>query len=234
MQREERTLSTLGLDGVAPAGFDAGFERGSFAVGALFPTPLVTARLAAHEALNAALTATILARETVERGVAISNLGGWHSAEFLSWCGPAGEAVIETARQMAQRMTLTELGGELVQANAAWRVTAWANVNRAGHANRAHGHAGAFWSGIYWVDDGGAADPAVGGLLELVDPRGLVPEMVAPHLRCAVKDCLSAGRSEMVTPEAGTMVLFPSWLVHAVTPYRGTRPRISIAFNFSV
>jgi uncharacterized protein (TIGR02466 family) len=57
--------------------------------------------------------------------------------------------------------------------------------------------------------------------------------MVAPNLRFAVKDCLSAGRGETITPEAGTMILFPSWLVHAVMPYRGTRPRISIAFNFS-
>ena len=30
------------------------------------------------------------------------------------------------------------------------------------------------------------------------------------------------------------MVLFPSWLVHGVKPFQGTRPRISVACNFAV
>ncbi|MEZ5648896.1 MAG: putative 2OG-Fe(II) oxygenase [Alphaproteobacteria bacterium] len=38
----------------------------------------------------------------------------------------------------------------------------------------------------------------------------------------------------MLSPHAGMMVLFPSWLVHAVRPYRGTHTRISIAFNLSL
>jgi hypothetical protein len=29
-------------------------------------------------------------------------------------------------------------------------------------------------------------------------------------------------------------VLFPSWLLHAVRPYRGARERISVAFNFGL
>jgi uncharacterized protein (TIGR02466 family) len=234
MEREARTIGGLVPETAQSGGSDAMFRQGSFAVGGLFPTPLVSVRLAGHATLDAALTAAILAREAVERGITVSNLGGWHSTELLSWCGPAGKAIIDAAYEMVGRMTLMELGDELVQAEVAWRVTAWANVSRAGDANRPHGHAGAFWSGIYWVDDGGvAADPSIGGLLELADPRGIVADMVAPNLRFAVKDCLSAGRGETITPQAGTMVLFPAWLIHSVTPYRGTRPRISIAFNFS-
>ncbi len=233
MQRETRTVGALAPQGTGSASFDTVFERHSFAVGGLFPTPLMTARLAGHETLNPALSATILTREAFDGGIIVSNLGGWHSNEFLDWCGPNGEAVITAARQIVDRMTLMEVDDELVTAEVDWRVTAWANVSRAGHANRAHAHAGAFWSGIYWVDDGGAAyDPALGGLLEFADPRGVAPEMYAPQLRCAVKDCLSAGRAEVVTPAAGTMVLFPAWLMHSVTPYRGDRPRISVAFNF--
>ena len=32
-------------------------------------------------------------------------------------------------------------------------------------------------------------------------------------------------------PEPGLMILFPSYVPHAVLPHRGDRPRISIAFN---
>ena len=233
-QLETRTIGALTPEAAEKAAFDAVIRRGSFAVGGLFPTPLVTAQLVDHEAINAALIPTILARQAVDRGVSVSNLDGWHSADFLPWCGPAGVAVMQAARQIVERMTLMEEGDELVPADIRWRVSAWANVSTAGDGNRAHGHPGAFWSGIYWVDDGGVtADPAVGGLLELADPRGIMPEMSAPHLHFAVKDCLSAGRGEVVTPQAGTMILFPSWLIHSVSRFRGARARISVAFNFS-
>ena len=211
------------------------FEPGSLVAQGLFPTPLISARLDGSAARNAELGATILARERVERGVAVSNRGGWHSAEFQSWCGRAGLALLDAARCLVDDMTVAERGGGLVPARVGWTVTAWANVNRIGDSNRPHAHPGAVWSGVYWVDDGDACgDPAKGGLLELADPRGILPAMVAPHLRCAIEACAGDGSGQLVTPQAGTMVLFPAWLTHSVTPYAGQRPRISVAFNFAL
>ncbi len=71
-------------------------------------------------------------------------------------------------------------------------------------------------------------------MLELADPRGALPTMVEPQLRCAIAATHGDGEGECVTPEAGTMVLFPSWLMHSVAPYAGSGTRISVAFNFSV
>ena len=39
---------------------------------------------------------------------------------------------------------------------------------------------------------------------------------------------------EVIFPKSGQLVLFPSWLRHAVRPYRGDRERISVAFNFGL
>jgi hypothetical protein len=58
--------------------------------------------------------------------------------------------------------------------------------------------------------------------------------MYAPALTFAGRDGPAVGAAEMLTPRAGMMVLFPSWLQHAVRPYRGQGLRISIAFNLSV
>ncbi len=206
-----------------------------FQVAGLFPTPMVVAALTSGAALNQELIPAILNRAADEVGLTLSNRGGWHSQDFLSWSGAAGAAVIDAARETVGAMTLMDGPDGLVRAEIAWRVTAWANVNRAGDSNKPHGHPGAFWSGVYWVDDGGAdADEALGGLLEFTDPRGILPVMTAPHLFYAVADCMGAGRGQTMTPKSGTMVLFPSWLIHAVTPYFGDRPRISVAFNFSL
>ena len=64
----------------------------------------------------------------------------------------------------------------------------WANVNRAGHGNEFHSHPGSFWSGVYYVDDGGiGADPSLGGELEFMDPRaaGVGDVRAAARLRHA-------------------------------------------------
>jgi uncharacterized protein (TIGR02466 family) len=62
----------------------------------------------------------------------------------------------------------------------------------------------------------------------------VAPAMYAPLLAFAVAGGQSVGASELIYPRAGQLVLFPSWLSHAVRPYHGDRERISIAFNFSV
>ena len=35
-------------------------------------------------------------------------------------------------------------------------------------------------------------------------------------------------------PEAGLLVIFPSWLYHWVHPYVGPTPRIAVSFNVAV
>ena len=111
-------------------------------------------------------------------------------------------------------------------------VSPGANVNGPGHGNEFHTHPGSFWSGTYYVDDGGIGeDPSLGGEFEIQDPRGIAPAMYAPLLAFNVPGGLAAGSSETISPKAGTMLMFPAWLSHAVQPYLGTRQRISIAFN---
>jgi uncharacterized protein (TIGR02466 family) len=121
------------------------------------------------------------------------------------------------------------IAGKAVRVN--WKTNAWANINRRNHGNEFHTHPGAYWSGTYYVDDGGLGeDASLGGEFEMQDPRG----MYAPLLGFAVPGGQSAGASELIRPHAGQLVLFPSWLPHAVRPYRGDRERISVAFNFGL
>ena len=73
-----------------------------------------------------------------------------------------------------------------------------------------------------------------GGEFEVQDPRGVAPVMYAPLLTFAGPNGPSLGASELIRPVAGMMVLFPSWLQHAVRPYQGDAVRISIAFNLGL
>jgi hypothetical protein len=58
--------------------------------------------------------------------------------------------------------------------------------------------------------------------------------MHAPTLKFAGEDGLSAGSAETIQPRPGLMIIFPSFLLHAVRPYRGPAFRISIAFNLGL
>ena len=202
------------------------------AIRGLFATPVAAMETPGAQARNVALRAAILARRAAAPSVRASNAGGWHSDRTIeSWGGPEVAEVLALARGLADRMT-ADRDGKL--AAPAWKVAAWANVNGPGDANMAHYHPGAYWSGAYYVDDGGCADdPSLGGEFEMLDPRGGAPAMLAPALKFASEDGLSVCGAETVRPKPGLLMLFPSWLVHQVRPYRGNALRISIAFNLS-
>ena len=199
----------------------------------LFATPLVTLDVPEAATLNSELRRVIVEREKTHPTTQHSNLGGWQSSwDFEAWGGAPAERLLEAARGLATRLTSDRAGKPV---RIAWKTNAWANVNRRNHGNEFHTHPGAYWSGTYYVDDGGVTeDPALGGEFEIQDPRGVAPAMYAPLLGFALPGGQSAGASELIHPKSGQLVLFPSWLLHAVRPYRGDRERISVAFNFGL
>jgi len=205
----------------------------------LFATPLVMYDVPDSAALNIELRRAIEQREKTHPSTHKSNMGGWQSSwDMDRWGGVAAIKLLAHARNIANQMTTDQQGvagqgpypGHFA---VTWIGNMWANVNRTGNANEYHSHPGSYWSGTYYVDDGGIdANPDLGGELEFLDPRGPVPLMNAPHLRIAGN--LSAGSTERIRPKAGRLVMFPSWVFHQVRPYHGNAERISIAFNLTV
>jgi uncharacterized protein (TIGR02466 family) len=111
----------------------------------------------------------------------------------------------------------------------------WANVFERGALNRLHSHPGAFWSGVYYVSDGRRSkDEAVGADLVLHSPHELVSSMYAPDVHIRLPNGPRLSSTMAVNPRPGLGVIFPSWLLHEVDPYRGNGFRISVALNFSL
>lgn len=202
----------------------------------IFPTPIASLVLPDHALINEQLRSIILQRSASQPTTQHSNQGGWQSADdFASWAGEPGATLLAFAKSFVNELTAistSDMG--LIEASLDWQYSAWANINRTGHSNALHSHPGAFWSGVYWVDDGASDDGLEqGGELEFSDPRGVLPIMVNPELRMRIAGCLTAGYATAIKPSAGTLTMFPSWLMHAVRRFDGVRPRISVAFNFS-
>lgn len=213
----------------------------SFEIIPLFATPLLVVEVPNAETLNAELRRKIEEREKSHPSEQHSNQGGWQSSwDMDRWGGAPALKLLAIGRNAANKATTDRKGTAGTGPHpgyfaVTWAANMWANINRSGAANEVHSHPGAYWSGVYYVDDGGiAGDASLGGELEFLDPRGPGPIMYAPHLGFAMQGGLSGGVNEMVRPKAGVLLMFPSWLLHQVRPYRGTAERISIAFNLSL
>lgn len=203
----------------------------------LFSTPLLVFTVPDFERINKALRETILKQEASVPAYADHEVIGWsspHDMSMMEWVGPTMKdlltPVVEVARQATE---YSDRAPELAGSHPRWRVVeTWANVQHKGGSNAVHPHPGTFWSGVYYVDAGDIkVNDRLGGDLQLFDPRGCLPTMLAPYLRYAMPELHDAGRSVNFTPANGKCVLFPGWLSHSVSLYSGTTPRISVAFN---
>jgi uncharacterized protein (TIGR02466 family) len=101
----------------------------------------------------------------------------------------------------------------------------WVNIMGASAAHALHLHPLSSVSGTYYV-----AVPLGAPGIKFEDPR-LERFMAAPPRRMQVS---RANRAWVTLPaRAGQLVLFESWLRHAVAPNPRTAERISISFNYS-
>lgn len=186
----------------------------------LFPTPVILHELEGAEALNAELEPVILAKQSADSGLKLSNRGGWQSShDFPGWSGDAGRKILNQAIALASGHTVRP-GGPIPR----WSVDAWANVSGSGHFNMPHVHGGSFWSAVYYVCVGDGE----GGQLVLHDPRMPELRMHAPGVHFAK---MGPELKAEIKPIAGLMVLFPAWLSHSVEPWDGSGSRISVAMN---
>jgi len=187
----------------------------------LFPTPFFWHVFRNVEALNAELRELILEQERTAPSIVKSNQGGWQSpTDFFAWGGSA----VATLERYASRAVEVATGRVLAQFDARidFRLSGWGAVNRKGHYNTTHVHPGATWSGVYYVDPGDEAPGTPAPLIELSHPIGAAVMTFFPGV-------LSSAR--VVRPEAGMIILFPSYLQHSVRMYHGERPRICVPFN---
>jgi uncharacterized protein (TIGR02466 family) len=213
---------------------DGGHPDGPQAA-ALFETVVLLDRLPDSTAINRQLRELILERQASDPGVEISNVGGWHSdTHMLRWGGDAAKTLLDRIVAAADRFSV-DIKAEQGKPRHRWFPEMWANVSGPGASNQFHRHPGAYWSAVYYVDDGygGSTDRALGGELVLEDPRMPMVRMTAPDLRIRRPGGKPDHHETWMRPESGRIVMFPAWLSHSVRPYKGTGVRISIAVNLS-
>ncbi|HUL08917.1 MAG TPA: putative 2OG-Fe(II) oxygenase [Candidatus Acidoferrum sp.] len=182
---------------------------------AIHPDILITF-FADAEAIRGGLVARIheLERDRRFASAPVAAFGGTKVYHLDRWDCPEAELLDARALAFSQ---------QLLKSDSAVIDLSWANIYRDGDYSLPHSHERTAASIVYSVDPGDddGADQYAGRLM-FVDPR--------------VDACCGIRRGSVTTPQLplmapGTMILFPSPFVHCVNPYRGRRPRITLAWN---
>ena len=146
----------------------------------------------------------------------IRGAGGARIHHLEKWASVEAELINARAKALFQNV---------LESEEAVVDLCWAGVYRAGDYCMPHSHVRTVASIVYCLDPGDEdiGDPQ-GGRLSFVDPRlaTCCPDQ---------KECMTA--PFMPEMAAGTMIIFPSQLVHTVNPYNGVRPRITLSWNIN-
>jgi hypothetical protein len=184
----------------------------------LFPTPFMRAPGALGSALVAGLVEHFTARATRDN----SSSANLAHTEMLK---PGDSPLLVDAARLITPL-LSEFGVQLFGERLGWSLKEmWVNVLDQGGRQAMHNHANSFISGVVYLTPCHPGSQTVfmkspGGsdFLFKNDHQGMTPNEF-----CADKWVSPA-------PEPGDMVLFPSYLMHAVPPNQGER-RITLSFN---
>jgi hypothetical protein len=199
----------------------------------MFATPVCVHFLPVAQDVNAELRASVIEKMN-GNGTNGHHGQGWRSAaDFDAWGGLHAETIFRVLRELADSLTATRAGGRI---SLPWTISASAAVRNKGEYVERAARPGAFWSGIYFVDDGYAKsdDETLGGEVELADPRGALPAMVAPNLAFRIPGGGTAGQIEVIRPQSGMIVLHPSWQVRGERRLESAGPRVTIEFDLGV
>lgn len=107
------------------------------------------------------------------------------------------------------------------------RVRSRQNPMFPGDYDSPHHHPESDLLGIYYIKT-----PAGCGDIQFIDPRGSVPTRWKEPMIKNDGGFRSARAFFKITPESGTLLLFPSYLIHSVEPNKSDDMRISIVFEF--
>ena len=98
----------------------------------------------------------------------------------------------------------------------------WINVGPKGSRHHEHSHPNNYLSGVYYVTTPAGADSII-----FYDPRPQAHILSMPTRRHTP----FTASSMTVSVQPGRLILFHSWLRHAVDPNRAEQNRVSLSFN---
>ena len=188
-----------------------------------FPSPIWKFKIDNHQELNQKLEEYILnLKNENPEGVKKSNINGWHSTS-LEQKQPIITKFIQ-ATQPCLTTVFQDMQWDPIK-NKAHISSLWSIINPPGALNSRHYHPENFLSAAYYVKTENNC-----GNINFYDP------VIARNMRTPkVSNTNELNAKQIsITPEAGDLILFPSYFEHSVDPNLSDKNRIIISFNINL
>ena len=188
-----------------------------------FSTPVWINEINNSENINTELKNYIYKeKEKNPEGARKSNVNGWHSDEFDLKNENLKNFISEISKNIesAIKDMNWDLETQIIKITSMWSI-----INNKDAFNEKHHHGNSALSAAYYVK----AKQNAGNIV-FYDPR---QANVFHHPTSKEVNSVNA-QVQSVTPKAGTLVLFPSYLEHKVNPNLSNDERIVISFNVSL
>ena len=188
-----------------------------------FSTPVWINEINNSESINTELKNYIYKKkEKNPEGTKKSNVNGWHSDEFDLKNENLKNFISEISKNIESAIKDMDwdLETQIVKITSMWSI-----INNKDAFNEKHHHGNSALSAAYYVK----AEQNAGNIV-FYDPR---QANVFHHPISKQVNSVNA-QVQSITPKAGTLVLFPSYLEHKVNPNLSNEERIVISFNVAL
>ena len=191
----------------------------------IFPVPVFECQIENHELINAELEKYIYElKKNDPKGVSKSNAGGWHSDDFIIEDNVPIQNFISKFNNLLPKIFINQMGVDKKLTNIKI-LNMWSVVNGKNTFNTKHTHPNSYFSSAYYIK---ANEDS--GHIKFFDPKE-VKTMYSPTL--GELNDLSTNIVR-IKPEEGKLLLFPSYLHHAVEENISDEDRIVISFNLDI
>ena len=188
-----------------------------------FSSPIWVSKIDNYEKINNDMLNYILdLKKNDPSGLTKSNFKGWHSKDF-DLKNKEPKSFIEGIKKNIN-VALNDMNWDLNKQSVKIN-NLWAIINEKGAWNQKHHHSNSDLSAAYYV----SAHENCGDIV-FYDPR---PAPVYKNPITKNPNNLNATVNS-IKPEAGMLVLFPSYLEHSVNPNMSDKKRIVISFNINL
>jgi len=184
----------------------------------LFPTPFMRSAATLPRSLVTALVDYFVARATQDNNTS-------PRLTHTDMLQPSDSPLfVDAAKSITPK--LSEFGVQLFGERLGWSLKEmWVNVLETGGHQAMHNHANSFISGVVYLTP---CHPSSNTVF-MKSPGGTDFKFSNDHKGVTPNE-FCADKWVSPSPQPGDMVLFPSYLMHAVPPNQGER-RITLAFN---
>ena len=189
----------------------------------VFPTPIWASLIEDSENLNKTIYDYILKiKEKYPEGKKVSNILGWHSPDF----NLEDEEVKNFINSISPKIkeVIDNMGWDS-NINKIKLTNMWTIINNKNASNSRHSHPNSYISAAYYVKA-----PKNCGNIFFYDPR---TEKVIRTPQIKKPTPLNVDQIS-IEPQAGLLVMFPSYLHHSVGENQSNEKRIVISFNIDL